>query len=54
MLIAGPNGAGRSTLLTAIRSTNGYHNVIYIGPNRAMPRQHVQQRHITVPRSQMF
>jgi len=46
MVIAGPNGTGKSTLLNAIRSTAGWKNIIYIGPHRAMRRQTVQQRHI--------
>lgn len=46
MIIAGPNGTGKSTLLNAIRSTAGWHDIIYIGPHRAMRRQTVQQRHI--------
>lgn len=46
MVIAGPNGTGKSTLLNAIRSTAGWNNIIYIGPHRALRRQTVQQRHI--------
>ena len=46
MVIAGPNGCGKSTLLNAIRTTFGYNNILYVGPHRAMRRQHVQQRHL--------
>lgn len=46
MLIAGPNGCGKSTLLHVIRTTYGYHDIVYIGPHRAMRRQQVQQRHL--------
>ncbi len=46
MVIAGPNGTGKSTLLNAIRSGSGWHDILYIGPHRAMRRQNVQQRHL--------
>ncbi|MEW6563549.1 MAG: AAA family ATPase [Pseudomonadota bacterium] len=46
MVVAGPNGAGKSTLLNAIRTQYGYANIMYVGPHRAMRRQHVQQRHL--------
>jgi hypothetical protein len=46
MVVAGPNGSGKSTLLNAIRSVSGWQNVIYLGPHRALRRQHVQQRHL--------
>lgn len=49
MVIAGPNGCGKSTLLNAIRTGSGYHNIMYVGPHRAMRRQQVQQRHLLVP-----
>lgn len=49
MIIAGPNGAGKSTLLNAIRSSAGYHDIMYVGPHRAMRRQRVMQRHLLVP-----
>lgn len=45
MLVAGPNGAGKSTLLNALRA-GGQQGIIYVGPHRAMRRQHVQQRHL--------
>ncbi len=46
MLIAGPNGAGKSTLLNELRNNNKHRDIIYLGPHRAMRRQHVQQRHL--------
>lgn len=46
MIIAGPNGTGKSTLLNTIRVNYGYSNIIYVGPHRAMRRQQVQQRHL--------
>lgn len=46
MVIAGPNGAGKSTLLNAIRERADFRNVMYVGPHRAMRRQHVQSRHL--------
>src|SRR5690349_12898163 len=46
MLIAGPNGAEKSTLLDGIRSTSGWQNIVYLGPHRAMRRQSVQERHL--------
>lgn len=46
MIIAGPNGTGKSTLLNTIRTSNGYQNIMYVGPHRAMRRQQVQQRHL--------
>jgi ABC-type multidrug transport system ATPase subunit len=49
MVVAGPNGAGKSTLLNAVRSsTDGYTNVMYVGPHRALRKQNVQQRHLFV------
>lgn len=45
MIIAGPNGTGKSTLLHNIRSSNEW-NIIYLGPHRAMRRQQVQHRHL--------
>lgn len=44
MVVAGPNGSGKSTLLNSIRSHANYRNVVYVGPHRAMRKQHVQQR----------
>lgn len=49
MVVAGPNGTGKSTLLNAIRSQSGYQNVMYVGPHRAMRRQQVQSRHLLAP-----
>ena len=49
MVVAGPNGTGKSTLLNAIRSQAGYQNVMYVGPHRAMRRQQVQSRHLLAP-----
>lgn len=49
MVIAGPNGTGKSTLLNSIRSQAGYKNIMYVGPHRAMRRQQVQQRHLLAP-----
>lgn len=49
MVIAGPNGTGKSTLLNSIRSQAGYNDMIYVGPHRAMRRQQVQQRHLLAP-----
>jgi hypothetical protein len=49
MVIAGPNGSGKSTLLNAIRSSAGYHDIMYVGPHRAMRRQQVMQRHLLAP-----
>lgn len=46
MLVAGPNGSGKSTLLHALRTNYGYNGIVYVGPHRAMRRQHVQQRHL--------
>ena len=46
MVIAGPNGTGKSTMLNALRSSAGWQDVLYLGPHRAMRRQHVQQRHL--------
>jgi len=44
MVIAGPNGTGKSTLLNALRSQAK--STIYIGPHRALRKQTVQQRHL--------
>src|SRR4051812_23130700 len=49
MVIAGPNGTGKSTLLNTIRSSAGYTNVMYVGPHRSMRRQNVQSRHLLAP-----
>jgi hypothetical protein len=49
MLVAGPNGTGKSTLLNAIRSQAGYQNIMYVGPHRAMRRQQVQSKHLLAP-----
>ena len=49
MLIAGPNGTGKSTLLNMIRSNAGFTNVMYVGPHRSMRRQNVQSRHLLAP-----
>ena len=49
MVVAGPNGTGKSTLLNAIRSQAGYQNIMYVGPHRAMRRQQVQSRHLLAP-----
>jgi hypothetical protein len=46
MVVAGPNRAGKSTLLNAIRANSGWQNMIYLGPHRSMRRQFVQQRHL--------
>jgi hypothetical protein len=46
MLVAGPNGSGKSTLLHALRTNYAYEGIVYVGPHRAMRRQHVQQRHL--------
>src|ERR1051326_4942611 len=48
MIITGPNGSGKSTLLNAIRTNAHFHDVIYVGPHRAMRKQSVQQRHLFV------
>jgi predicted ATP-binding protein involved in virulence len=49
MVVAGPNGAGKSTLLNSVRSSaEGYTNIMYVGPHRAMRKQNVQQRHLLV------
>jgi len=50
MLIAGPNGTGKSTLLNALRSQYGNQGIMYVGPHRAMRRQNVQQRHLLAGR----
>lgn len=49
MVIAGPNGTGKSTLLNMIRSNAGFTNVMYVGPHRSMRRQNVQSRHLLAP-----
>jgi energy-coupling factor transporter ATP-binding protein EcfA2 len=49
MVIAGPNGTGKSTLLNTIRSNAGYTNVMYVGPHRSMRRQNVQSKHLLAP-----
>jgi ABC-type branched-subunit amino acid transport system ATPase component len=49
MVVAGPNGTGKSTLLNSIKSQAGTDNVMYVGPHRAMRRQHVQSRHLHAP-----
>lgn len=49
MVVAGPNGTGKSTLLNTIRSQAGFTNVMYVGPHRAMRRQQVQSRHLLAP-----
>ena len=46
MVIAGPNGTGKSTLLNSIKSQAGTDNIMYVGPHRAMRRQNVQSRHL--------
>ncbi|UFP97121.1 AAA family ATPase [Gloeobacter morelensis] len=46
MIIAGPNGTGKTTLLEALRWRDENGNVIHIGPHRAMRRQNVQQRQL--------
>ena len=45
MIIAGPNGTGKSTVLHGIRA-HGWENIIYLGPHRAMRRQQVAQGHL--------
>lgn len=44
MVIAGPNGVGKSSLLYALRFQS--YGTIYIGPYRAIRRQNVQQRNL--------
>lgn len=54
MVIAGPNGTGKSTLLNALRTlgpnyppnTSERRNTIYIGPHRSIRPQQVQQRNL--------
>src|SRR5262245_35158271 len=47
MLIAGPNGRGKSTLLNALREHPGPNRPLYVGPHRTSRRQQVQYRYIT-------
>lgn len=46
MVIAGPNGTGKSTLLNALRTTPGGGPILYVGPHRVARRQQVQMRHL--------
>lgn len=45
MVIAGPNGTGKSTLLHSLRQVGGGAGpILYVGPHRTLRRQHVQGR----------
>ncbi|MBF0329940.1 MAG: AAA family ATPase [Nitrospirae bacterium] len=46
MVIAGPNGTGKSTLLNALRTSSGDGPILYVGPHRNARRQVVQWRHL--------
>jgi ABC-type cobalamin/Fe3+-siderophores transport system ATPase subunit len=46
MVIAGPNGTGKSTLLNALRTAPGAGPILYVGPHRVARRQQVQMRHL--------
>ena len=43
-VITGPNGSGKSTLLIGIKRQHQAHQPIYLGPHRAIRRQHIQSR----------
>jgi ABC-type branched-subunit amino acid transport system ATPase component len=46
MVVAGPNGTGKSTLLNALRTSPGAGPILYVGPHRVARRQQVQLRHL--------
>lgn len=46
MVIAGPNGTGKSTVLNALHSQPGTGPILYVGPHRIARRQTVQWRHL--------
>ncbi len=48
MVIAGPNGTGKSTLLNALRFLPGTGRILYVGPHRNARRQTVQWRHLQI------
>jgi ABC-type cobalamin/Fe3+-siderophores transport system ATPase subunit len=46
MVVAGPNGCGKTTLLNALRHQAGNGQVLYVGPHRNTRRQQVQWQYL--------
>lgn len=53
MVIAGPNGVGKSTLLYSLRQIAGDGQILYIGPHRSSRRQSVRWQHLLSNRISM-
>lgn len=46
MVVAGPNGCGKTTFLNALRHQPGTGEILYVGPHRNARRQQVQLQYL--------
>ena len=54
MIITGPNGCGKTTLLHNLRNVSGASgSILYVGPHRTSRRQQVRMRYLSQPRLSM-